>query len=66
MHVPQDSFGFLNFASKQDLSQTGPVVGAYRPKKLSREDELKLCFIHMQRIFFAGITWRIFWAPVAI
>jgi len=29
------------------LSRTGPVEGAYKPKKLSLEDELKVCCIHM-------------------
>jgi cytochrome c oxidase assembly protein subunit 16 len=29
------------------LSRTGPVEGAYKPKKLSLEEELKVSCIHM-------------------
>lgn len=32
------------------LSRTGPVEGAYKPKKLSLEDELKVCCIHMYKM----------------
>lgn len=32
------------------LSRTGPVEGAYKPKKLSLEDELKVCCINMLKM----------------
>uniref|UniRef100_K3XZ94 Uncharacterized protein n=1 Tax=Setaria italica TaxID=4555 RepID=K3XZ94_SETIT len=34
------------------LSRTGPVEGAYKPKKLSLEDELKVSCIHMFKMQF--------------